>query len=342
MKNPTVNAPRRALFRLAGTAAATAIASPSWAATGSRAAGTPLVHSSKLTADPCTYYDLIEPAGGSKKPPMLLISGGAHSGSCYLSTADGRPGWAYAFARRGYKVAVADWAGCGRSGYVPNDKLNGEMVVAGLGKVLESLGQPAIVMTHSMSGAYGWKLLEKYGQRIAKVVGVAPSPPGNIQTAPEILQETEETIDVQLFKGGSVLKLSRKTPFVSSRGFVDQKLIGASKLFPRDSAARYAASLIAIPPRLILERVNIGGSQLKVSDFSNYAGKRVLILTGTDDIDHPVNIDKPIADWLNENGAKADFLYLGDKGINGNGHMMMLESNSDALAGLIASWIEKA
>ena len=40
------------------------------------------------------------------------------------------------------------------------------------------------------------------------------------------------------------------------------------------------------------------------------------------------------------NGAEADFIYLGDLGITGNGHMLMLERNSDALAQLIIDWIE--
>jgi hypothetical protein len=46
--------------------------------------------------------------------------------------------------------------------------------------------------------------------------------------------------------------------------------------------------------------------------------------------------------WLNEHGAKADFIYLGDRGIAGNGHMMMLENNSAALANQIMAWIEGA
>ena len=60
----------------------------------------------------------------------------------------------------------------------------------------------------------------------------------------------------------------------------------------------------------------------------------------------PENLDRrgcaraPIADWLNANGAEADFIYLGDLGMTGNGHMLMLERNSDALAQLIIDWIE--
>ena len=49
-----------------------------------------------------------------------------------------------------------------------------------------------------------------------------------------------------------------------------------------------------------------------------------------------------IADWLNENGAKADFWFLGDRGVSGNGHMMMIESNSDAVAKLVLSWVQGA
>jgi len=287
-----------------------------------------------------TYYDLLQPAGGSAKPPMLLIPGGAHSGSCYLSTADGRPGWAHAFVRRGYTVAAADWPGCGRSGHVASDRLDGELVVAGLGRVLESLRRPAVVLTHSMSGAYGWKLLERYGRQIVRLVAIAPSPPGNIQPAPAVIREDADTIEAQLFKGAATAVLSRKEAFAASREFVANKLIGAGPLFPREHAAAYAASLLAIPPRLLLERFNIGGSQLKVAEFANFNAKRVLVMTGTHDADHPVSVDRPIVDWLNEHGANADFLYLGELGIAGNGHMMMLEKNSDALADLIVSWLE--
>jgi hypothetical protein len=36
---------------------------------------------------------------------------------------------------------------------------------------------------------------------------------------------------------------------------------------------------------------------------------------------------------------RADYIYLGDRGITGNGHMMMMEKNSDAIAALLWSWL---
>ena len=265
--------------------------------------------SSGLTEAPVTYFDVIEPIGVGRtgKPPMFLIHGGAHTGACYLMTADGRHGWAHAFVRAGYRVFIPDWAGSGRSGHVPYDDLTGETVVAGLGKALIAVGEPAVVMTHSMSGPYGWKLLEQYGDHVAKMVAVAPGPPGNIQPVATIASETPETLEV---RGTTNYTLERKAPFVATPAFVSSKLIGKSTQFPREHAARYAASLQLIAPQLLQQRLNIGGSQMKVADFSKYRGKRALVLTGTEDVDHPRELDARIADWLNYHGAKADFWFL--------------------------------
>jgi pimeloyl-ACP methyl ester carboxylesterase len=326
-------------FGVAAGAAGIGLMAPSQGLGANELSGAAINYSHGLIESPPTYYEVLEPAGGSKKPPMLLITGGAHTGTCYLATADGRPGWAHAFVRAGYKVVLADWPGVGRSGYIPFDKLTGEVVVAGLGQVLASLDQPAIVMTHSMSGAYGWKLIENYGERIARLVAVAPGPPGNIQAVGEVVSETADTVAV---RGAVTLTINLKQPVVSDRNFVEVKLVGQSTQFPREHTGLYASSLVPIPPRLLYERRNVRGSQLKVADLSKFRGKRILVLTGTADVDHPRKLDESIVEWLNQNGAKADFVYLGDRGIVGNGHMMMLENNSDALAAQVLSWIEGA
>jgi pimeloyl-ACP methyl ester carboxylesterase len=191
--------------------AASSLAAPAVPAQNSRKE---IRWSSGLTDAPVTYFDVIEPTGGrTGKPPMFLIHGGAHTGACYLMTADGRPGWAHAFAQAGYRVVIPDWPGSGRSGYVPYDDLIGETVVAGLGKALVTVGEPAIVMTHSMSGPYGWKLLEQYGDHIAKIVAVAPGPPGNIQAAATIASETPEKLEV---RGTTNYTLDRKAPFIAT------------------------------------------------------------------------------------------------------------------------------
>jgi pimeloyl-ACP methyl ester carboxylesterase len=209
-----------------------------------------------------------------------------------------------------------------------------------LGALISAQSAPVVVMTHSMSGPYGWKLLEESGKNIAAVLAIAPGPPSNIQKPVQILSETPEKVEVQM---AARLSISLKDPLVANQDLIEKKLIGPnSTQFPRSAKAAYEATLVTIPPRLIYERVNIGNSQLKISDFSNYGGKRIAVVIGTDDPDHPIEMDKSIVDWLNQNGAKAELITLGDRGIKGNGHMMMIEVNSDQIAGLLIEWLEKA
>jgi hypothetical protein len=49
-------------------------------------------------------------------PPIVLWPGGGLSGVQYLTTPDGRAGWADFFVRRGYSVYVVDPPGLGRAG----------------------------------------------------------------------------------------------------------------------------------------------------------------------------------------------------------------------------------
>ena len=51
--------------------------------------GASVNYSRGLIESPPTYYEVLEPIGGSKKPPLVLIPGGAHTGTCYLAASDG-------------------------------------------------------------------------------------------------------------------------------------------------------------------------------------------------------------------------------------------------------------
>src|SRR5258708_13962370 len=102
---------------------------------------------SAFISKPSTYFELLSPKTWNGEPHVVMISGGVHSSACYLVTPDGRPGWAHAFLREGYKVMLVDWPGVGRSGYVAPEELGGDLMVDGLGQGLRSTGGPSIVMT---------------------------------------------------------------------------------------------------------------------------------------------------------------------------------------------------
>jgi hypothetical protein len=51
--------------------------------------------------------------------------------------------------------------------------------------------------------------------------------------------------------------------------------------------------------------------------------------------------DGCIPKWLNQAGVRTEFVRLEDVGITGNGHMMMLELNSDEIIAFIDEWIQE-
>ena len=288
--------------------------------------------------NPALWIDHLEPAEGAIKLPLVLVHGGGHTGTCYLLKPDGSPGWAQHFVKLGYPVYVLDWPGMGRSGHVDYSKLTGEFICKTLGGFIETLPEPCALLTHSMSGAYGWRLVQHYGRRIKAVVGVAPAPPGNIQDEPIILEQGKEYIVVQRGDFKRRIDLFKPTPF--SDDLILQKLIGDGDKFPRDFLNSYAAGLSGTPPKLAYERGNIAGSQLKITNTGPFTDKPILIVTADHDRDHTYKIDGAIVDWLQEIGAAAEFCYLPDRGISGNGHMMMLEKNSNDIAVVISKWID--
>lgn len=107
------------------------------------------------------YCERICKESAESKGISIMLLGGAHTGACYKITPDGRPGSAYKFAEAGYEVILMDWPGTGRSGYVNPAELTGEFIVNTIAELLKTIGTKVILFTHSMSGPYGWMLLEK-------------------------------------------------------------------------------------------------------------------------------------------------------------------------------------
>jgi hypothetical protein len=58
------------------------------------------------------------------------------------------------------------------------------------------------------------------------------------------------------------------------------------------------------------------------------------------DASYHASCDHCTAAYLTQAGVANIFIHLADRGIHGNGHMMMLEKNSDAIAGVIEGWLK--
>lgn len=280
------------------------------------------------------YADVLTPHSDKGRIPLVFIHGAFHTGSCYLQTPDGRPGWAHYMARKGWPCYVIDWPGHGRSSsHVPVHQISSRHIVESLACFLQNMG-PVILVAHSAGGPLAWALAEQHPEKIAAMVGVAPGGPANLQ---HDLPDDPEEIEKLRFNesAGCPIYADPAQPYRVTADFI-REFWANSERFPREAMDSYAFSIVPESPMILNERFNIGGKGLRLSHPEIVRQRPILVLTGERDPRHPKQTDQRVAEYLN-----ADFIFLPDLGISSNGHMLMIENNSDQIAEIIHRWLTK-
>ena len=189
------------------------------------------------------------------------------------------------------------------------ERLNREAVV----KLLERIG-PAVLLTHSQSGLFGWSIADARPDLVKGIIAIEPGGPPikGIDTT-----KVAYTESAGLAWGVSNGPIAYDPPISNAeelRAVLDQKNNGAGTVacYVQPSPARKLKNLQSIP---------------------------VLFLTSEASY-HRV-YDHCLVNWLQQAGVSAEHVELEKAGLVGNGHMMMLEKNSDQIAAVMLEWIEK-
>jgi pimeloyl-ACP methyl ester carboxylesterase len=308
--------------------------------------------------------------------PVVMIHGGSQTGTNFTGTPDGREGWAQYFLRRGYAVYVVDQVARGRAGYwtqsygpvtAPDLDRTLQRFVAperynlwpqahlhtqwpGAGKpgdpvfdafyatqfpsltdfakqqqlnadagaaLLDKIG-PAVLLTHSQSGAMGWPIADRRPNLVKAILAVEPSgPPAHdidFKGAPDWFSDAAKT----KISGLGDIPMTYDPPLKEGEqlSFVRQDKPDRPDLVRCWSQAAPARQL----PNL----------------------KHIPILIISSEASYHASYDHCTAAYLTQAGVANTFIHLADVGIHGNGHMMMQEKDSDAIAGVMESWLSKA
>lgn len=265
--------------------------------------------------------------------PVVMIHGGFHSGRSFLRTPDNREGWAHLFAKRGHRVFVPDWPGHGDSpGLEQLTEIGSTDVVHAMAALLLEVGR-CILLAHSAGGPIAWSLAENHTDLVAAVIGVAPGSPANLLPA---LAKDGNSVSVASTSQttGHAIYAPQDQVVEVDHAFIEAYWAN-SALFPVEHLPVYVKTIVPESPRILNERFNIGGVGLYLRNPQLVAKRPILIVTGEHDLRHPKHVDGELADFLN-----ANFCWLPDKGIRQNGHMLMLESNSHAIAAVLFEWLD--
>ena len=265
------------------------------------------------------YVERLEPADGARHPyPLVLVHGAGQTGASWMATPDGREGWAPYFVRRGFTTYVVDLPGHGRSG-MPRDfhQWSGLRYVEAIEALLAASG-PALVLTHSMGGRVGWKLVERSPDRIVGLFAVTPAPPPNLLPRnPTPLPE-----DAIFYLDEAVARA----------------LFGNTAAFPHDAWDTFLSTLVPESPRAVNEGRKAAGPELYVENRDAFRGIPAAALAAELDAADPPEVVQLSADYFGIPVIRTDL----DWGLPGHGHMLMLERGNRELAERIADWLEAA
>jgi pimeloyl-ACP methyl ester carboxylesterase len=218
----------------------------------------------------------------------------------------------------------SQWPGTGRAGDPVFDQFYASQAVSipdgGLmerlnrdagAALLDRIG-PAVLLTHSQSGLYGWQIADARPGLVKAVVAVEPNGPP-FENAP------------LPWSNG---RPARRWGITDTPIAYDPPLAAPEDLAGALEPKSDAADLV--PCRLQRDPAR---------RLTNLLRTPVLVLTG--EASYHAGYDHCTARYLRQAGVDATHLRLEQVGVHGNGHMMMVEKNNAESAALVTRWLHE-
>jgi pimeloyl-ACP methyl ester carboxylesterase len=284
---------------------------------------------------------------------VVLVHGGGAQMLHYMGTGGGAAGWAHYFAQEGYRVYLVDRPGQGRAPYHPDalGPMGYAPTYAGVANDIRRsatgphpqwpgtglAGDPMLdqllaqqnaapldnVMAHTLWASRGAELLDKIGPSIVLVHSAAG--PFGWLAANERPNLVKAIVNIEgfgnAFAGGAAWGLT-DIPVAYDPPVTDPSQLATLDVKPPAGSPVQPYKLQADPPRKL----------------KNLQGIPIVLVSA----DRSGRTQGPAAAaFLKQAGCTVDELPLRDKGILGNGHMMMIENNRRQVFDAIRGWIEE-
>jgi len=172
--------------------------------------------------------------------------------------------------------------------------------------LLDKIG-PAIILTHSQSGPFGWVMADARPNLVKGIVAAEPSGP----------PFREAVFGAAAARQWGVTE----TPMTYTPPVTDPAQLSKAEDTAADGPHLVKCMLQAEPAR-------------KLTNL-----QKVPVLVFAAEASYHAIYDHCTAKFLKQAGVKTDFIRLEDVGIKGNGHMVMIEKNNIDIAAMIAGWL---
>ncbi|HTT07081.1 MAG TPA: alpha/beta fold hydrolase [Steroidobacteraceae bacterium] len=249
--------------------------------------------------------------------PIVLVHGHGGQGSDWMSTPDGRPGWAVLLLEQGYKVYLVDRPAQGRAPYEP--QFHGAFRNA---PTYEEIA-------HAYTGAAG-------------AAGLHTQWPGSGQI-------DDPSLDQFMAAQGPAFAGSRRAQQVwGSRAALLLDDIGPAIIVAHgDSAAfgwlaadarpgRVKALLLLEPGAPVPDVSGFASPGVPLSSLKHLGALPVAVISA--EASDSTQGDAKTVEALRQLGCAAEHVQLADRGLHGNGHYMMMERNHRQVLQVLTDW----
>ena len=323
------------------------------------------------------YVEKYVPLDKRQPYPVVLIHGGSQTGTNFFGTPDGRRGWMHDFLRAGYAVYLVDQPERGRSGHSQTTIQGGHLIVHDVTRIarrftalkkykewpqahhhtqwpgsgdkgdpvfdqfyaaqadtlwdrheIERLNQnagaalldeigPAILLTHSQSGPFGWLIADARPDKVKGILALEPNGPpfrDVLFTGHDDWYEYDHD-DLARPNGPTRVPLTFDPPLEEGE------------------TLKFELRTLSDDPELVKGYLQ----QQPARQLPKLKGIPIIILIA--DASYHSTFDHVTSAFLKQAGVDHDLVHLADKGINGNGHMMMLEKNNHDIADFMIDWL---
>ena len=258
------------------------------------------------------------PVNSAGKPNVVLWSGGCHVGTEFQTTPDGREGWEHMFVRAGYPTYNVDATWRGRSQFSQNDMQAVRNLAADPSTIPRTLTCDEELAAPPTPLGAGFRLynsnfpIHALDQYLSQLVpdyffSTQNGPAPNMHALIALLEKIGPSVVLAHSQGGST---------------VYPTVIARPDLFKAYVAVECLGSCSAITP--------------------SYPNVPTLVMSG-DQLDRsrpkPFGLDgcKVTA----QSHPNMTVIWLPDLGIDGNSHMMAMDTNNDHVFEVIRDWIEE-
>ena len=278
------------------------------------------------------YVNFMVPQNRVDSTSFVFIHGITLTGKTYEITPDGRMGWNEYFARKGHATFVVDQAGIGRSGFNAksyNRARHKETEASTLPPLFRISDENTLVNFRFATpdnkpvpdAKFPMQALGEFSkQSIPFTAATVSSPDVNFRNLSLLGKDLRHTVLVSHSQSGS---FPVQTALLNPEGIDALVLIE-----PGGTGAHYTDEQIArisnIPVLLVF-------------------GDNVEADTGVPGHNWKVAYDgwDSFIERVKKAGGKAETIFLPEKGIRGNSHMLMMDTNNQQIADMILDWLTK-